>query len=99
MQLKEGIDKRAQSRWRPYPVASDPMTTAARHRPDPAADATGAGRRADSDRSVVVRHVIGTLFTRSYAGGYVGGHNHKAGSERTKEIADFDLGKSALKPS
>ena len=67
--------------------------------------ATGAGAasRFSIGLVVVAGMSIGTLFTLFVLPAvYVWmatDHKAKAGSERTKEIADFDLGRSGLKPT
>jgi multidrug efflux pump len=67
--------------------------------------ATGAGAasRFSIGLVVVAGMSIGTLFTLFVLPAvYVTlatDHRAKAGSNRTKEIEDFDLGRSALKPT
>ena len=71
----------------------------------PLLTATGAGAasRFSIGLVVVAGMSIGTLFTLFVLPAvYVWmatDHQAKAGSERTKEIADFDLGRSGLKPT
>jgi multidrug efflux pump len=107
LQLKEGLDKRsaiemaARIRLRPILMTTAAMVTGL----IPLLTATGAGAasRFSIGLVVVAGMSIGTLFTLFVLPAvYVWmatDHQAKAGSERTKEIADFDLDRSALKPT
>ena len=102
LQLKEGLDKRsaiemaARIRLRPILMTTAAMVTGL----IPLLTATGAGAasRFSIGLVVVAGMSIGTLFTLFVLPAvYVWmatNHQAKAGSERTKEIADFDLGET-----
>ena len=106
LQLNEGLDRRsaiemaARVRLRPILMTTAAMVTGLL----PLLTATGAGAasRFSIGLVVVAGMSIGTLFTLFVLPAvYVAiatDHRAKAGSVRSKEIADFDLGK-ALKPT
>ena len=57
-------------------------------------------RRAPLGRGARRRGLVGWLFVLPAVYVWLAtDHQAKAGSERTKEIADFDLGNKALKPT
>jgi multidrug efflux pump len=107
LQLNEGLDKRsaiemaARVRLRPILMTTAAMVTGLL----PLLTATGAGAasRFSIGLVVVAGMSIGTLFTLFVLPAvYVAiATDHRAGaeSERAKEIADFDLGPKALKPT
>jgi multidrug efflux pump len=107
LQLKEGLDKRsaiemaARVRLRPILMTTAAMVTGLL----PLLTATGAGAasRFSIGLVVVAGMSIGTLFTLFVLPAvYVAiATDHRAGAEsqRAKEIADFDLGPKALKPT
>jgi multidrug efflux pump len=107
LQLKEGLDKRsaiemaARIRLRPILMTTAAMVTGL----IPLLTATGAGAASRFSIGLVVVSgmSIGTLFTLFVLPAvYVWmatDHQANASSQRTKEIADFDLGTSGLKPS
>src|SRR5437870_2125471 len=107
LQLKEGLDKRsaiemaARVRLRPILMTTAAMVTGL----IPLLTATGAGAASRFSIGLVVVSgmSIGTLFTLFVLPAvYVWiatDHQAKADSERTKEIADFDLGRPVLKPT
>jgi multidrug efflux pump len=107
LQLKEGLDKRsaiemaARIRLRPILMTTAAMVTGL----IPLLTATGAGAASRFSIGLVVVSgmSIGTLFTLFVLPAvYVWlatDHQAKAGSQRTKEIADFDLGGPAFKPT
>jgi multidrug efflux pump len=107
LQLKEGLDKRsaiemaARIRLRPILMTTAAMVTGL----IPLLTATGAGAasRFSIGLVVVAGMSIGTLFTLFVLPAvYIllaTNHQAKAGSKRSKEIADYDLGRSALKPT
>jgi multidrug efflux pump len=106
LQLNEGLDKRsaiemaARVRLRPILMTTAAMVTGL----FPLLTATGAGAASRFSIGLVVVSgmTIGTLFTLFVLPAvYVAlATDHRAGadSQRTKEIADFDLGPKALKP-
>src|SRR6267154_890293 len=107
LQLNEGLDKRsaiemaARVRLRPILMTTAAMVTGLL----PLLTATGAGAASRFSIGLVVVSgmSIGTLFTLFVLPAvYVAiATDHRAGavSERSKEIADFDLGSKALKPT
>src|SRR6266446_3902100 len=107
LQLNEGLDKRsaiemaARVRLRPILMTTAAMVTGLL----PLLTATGAGAasRFSIGLVVVAGMTIGTLFTLFVLPAvYVAiatDHRAKADSQRTREIADFDLGSKALKPT
>ncbi len=107
LQLNEGLDKRsaiemaARVRLRPILMTTAAMVTGLL----PLLTATGAGAasRFSIGLVVVAGMSIGTLFTLFVLPAvYVAiATDHRAGAEsqRAKEIADFDLGSKALKPT
>ncbi|MGH6709562.1 MAG: efflux RND transporter permease subunit, partial [Bradyrhizobium sp.] len=107
LQLKEGLDKRsaiemaARIRLRPILMTTAAMVTGL----IPLLTATGAGAASRFSIGLVVVSgmSIGTLFTLFVLPAvYVWmatDHQANASSQRTKEIADFDLGTSGLKPT
>jgi multidrug efflux pump len=107
LQLKEGLDRRsaiemaARIRLRPILMTTAAMVTGLL----PLLTATGAGAasRFSIGLVVVAGMTIGTLFTLFVLPAvYVAiATDHRAASEsqRSKEIADFDLGSKALKPT
>src|SRR5712691_5576180 len=107
LQLREGLDRRsaiemaARVRLRPILMTTAAMVTGLL----PLLTATGAGAasRFSIGLVVVAGMSIGTLFTLFVLPAvYVAiATDHRAGAEsqRAKEIADFDLGAKALKPT
>jgi multidrug efflux pump len=107
LQLKEGLDKRsaiemaARVRLRPILMTTAAMVTGL----FPLLTATGAGAASRFSIGLVVVSgmTIGTLFTLFVLPAvYVAlatDHRASAESQRSKEIADFDLGSKALKPT
>jgi multidrug efflux pump len=107
LQLNEGLDRRsaiemaARVRLRPILMTTAAMVTGLL----PLLTATGAGAasRFSIGLVVVAGMSIGTLFTLFVLPAvYVAiatDHRANAESDRTKEIADFDLGDPALKPT
>jgi multidrug efflux pump len=107
LQLKEGLDRRsaiemaARVRLRPILMTTAAMVTGLL----PLLSATGAGAasRFSIGLVVVAGMSIGTLFTLFVLPAvYVSiatDHRAAAESERAKEIAEFDLGTKALKPT
>jgi multidrug efflux pump len=107
LQLNEGLDKRsaiemaARIRLRPILMTTAAMVTGLL----PLLTATGAGAASRFSIGLVVVSgmSIGTLFTLFVLPAvYVAiatDHRAAAESERSKEIADFDLGPKALKPT
>ena len=107
LQLNEGLDKRsaiemaARVRLRPILMTTAAMVTGLL----PLLTATGAGAASRFSIGLVVVSgmSIGTLFTLFVLPAvYVAiATDHRAGAEsqRSKEIADFDLGPKALKPT
>jgi multidrug efflux pump len=107
LQLKEGLDKRsaiemaARIRLRPILMTTAAMVTGL----IPLLTATGAGAASRFSIGLVVVSgmSIGTLFTLFVLPAvYVWlatDHQAKVDSQRNREIADFDLGKSGLKPT
>jgi multidrug efflux pump len=107
LQLNEGLDRRsaiemaARVRLRPILMTTAAMVTGLL----PLLTATGAGAasRFSIGLVVVAGMSIGTLFTLFVLPAvYVAiATDHRAGavSQRAKEIADFDLGSNALKPT
>ena len=107
LQLNEGLDKRsaiemaARIRLRPILMTTAAMVTGL----IPLLTATGAGAASRFSIGLVVVSgmSIGTLFTLFVLPAvYVWlatDHQAKADSERTREIADFDLGRPVLKPT
>src|ERR1700732_4211019 len=106
LQLNESLDKRsaiemaARVRLRPILMTTAAMVTGLL--PLLTASGAGAGRRLSVGVVGVGGMLVGTLFTLFVLPAvYVAiatDHRAKASSERTKEIADFDLG-NALKPT
>jgi multidrug efflux pump len=107
LQLNEGLDKRsaiemaARIRLRPILMTTAAMVTGLI--PLLTASGAGAASRFSIGLVVVAGMSIGTLFTLFVLPAvYVGlatDHQAKAGSDRTREIADFDLGRQGLKPT
>ena len=107
LQLKEGLDKRsaiemaARIRLRPILMTTAAMVTGLI--PLLTASGAGAASRFSIGLVVVAGMSIGTLFTLFVLPAvYVWmatDHQAHANSARTKEIADFDLGNKALKPT
>src|SRR5436309_181117 len=107
LQLKEGLDKRsaiemaARIRLRPILMTTAAMVTGLI--PLLTASGAGAASRFSIGLVVVSGMTIGTMFTLFVLPAvYVWlatDHQAKADSQRTKEIADFDLGRTALKPT
>ena len=107
LQLNEGLDRRsaiemaARVRLRPILMTTAAMVTGLV--PLLTASGAGAASRFSIGLVVVSGMSIGTLFTLFVLPAvYVAiATDHRAGaeSERTKEIADFDLGPKALKPT
>ena len=107
LQLNEGLDKRsaiemaARVRLRPILMTTAAMVTGLL----PLLTATGAGAasRFSIGLVVVAGMSIGTLFTLFVLPAvYVAiatDHRASAESRRSKEIADFDMGSKALKPT
>ena len=108
LQLKEGLDKRsaiemaARIRLRPILMTTAamvtglmPLLTATRRgRREPVLDRPRGGRRHVDRHAVHAVRAAGGLRVRWRPTTAPG-----ADSERTKEIAEFDLGKPALKPT
>jgi multidrug efflux pump len=107
LQLKEGLDKRsaiemaARIRLRPILMTTAAMVTGLL--PLLTAAGAGAASRFSIGLVVVAGMSIGTLFTLFVLPAvYVSiatDHRAAAESERAKEIADFDMGSKALKPT
>jgi multidrug efflux pump len=107
LQLNEGLDRRsaiemaARVRLRPILMTTAAMVTGLI--PLLTASGAGAASRFSIGLVVVAGMSIGTLFTLFVlpAVYVVLATDHRAGaeSERAKEIADFDLGSKALKPT
>ena len=107
LQLNEGLDKRsaiemaARIRLRPILMTTAAMVTGLI--PLLTASGAGAASRFSIGLVVVAGMSIGTLFTLFVLPAvYVAiatDHRANAESDRTKEIADFDLGNPALKPT
>ena len=107
LQLKESLDRRsaiemaARVRLRPILMTTAAMVTGLL--PLLTASGAGAASRFSIGLVVVAGMSIGTLFTLFVLPAvYVAiATDHRAGaeSERSKEIADFDLGPKALKPT
>ena len=107
LQLNEGLDRRsaiemaARIRLRPILMTTAAMVTGLL----PLLTATGAGAasRFSIGLVVVAGMTIGTLFTLFVLPAVyttiATDHQAKAGSDRAKQIADFDLGRQALKPT
>jgi len=106
LQLNEGLDRRsaiemaARVRLRPILMTTAAMVTGL----FPLLTATGAVRRAGSRSDwSSFRHVDRNPVYAVRAAGGVCVDRHRspaeADSQRTKEIADFDLGPQALKPT
>jgi multidrug efflux pump len=107
LQLNEGLDKRsaiemaARVRLRPILMTTAAMVTGLL----PLLTATGAGAASRFSIGLVVVSgmMIGTLFTLFVLPAvYVSiatNHRANAQSQRTKDIAEFDLGAQALKPT
>jgi multidrug efflux pump len=107
LQLSEGLDRRsaiemaARVRLRPILMTTAAMVTGLL--PLLTAAGAGAASRFSIGLVVVAGMSIGTLFTLFVLPAvYVAlatDHRAAAGSQRSKEIADFDVGTQALKPS
>jgi multidrug efflux pump len=107
LQLNEGLDRRsaiemsARIRLRPILMTTAAMVTGLI--PLLTASGAGAASRFSIGLVVVAGMSIGTLFTLFVLPAvYVTiatDHRAKAGSDRTKQIADFDLDRTALKPT
>jgi multidrug efflux pump len=107
LQLNEGLDRRsaiemaARIRLRPILMTTAAMVTGLI--PLLTASGAGAASRFSIGLVVVAGMSIGTLFTLFVLPAvYVSlatDHRAKVDSDRTKEIADFDLGPGALKPT
>src|SRR5256886_355133 len=107
LQLNEGLDKRsaiemaARIRLRPILMTTTAMVTGLL--PPSTASGPGAARPFSIGLVVAAGMSIGTLFTLFVLPAvYVAiATDHRAGAEsqRAKEIADFDLGAKALKPT
>src|SRR5256886_6225975 len=107
LQLREGLDKRsaiemaARIRLRPILMTTTAMVTGLL--PPSTASGPGAARPFSIGLVVAAGMSIGTLFTLFVLPAvYVAiATDHRAGAEsqRAKEIADFDLGAKALKPT
>ena len=107
LQVNEGLDRRsaiemsARIRLRPILMTTAAMVTGL----IPLLTATGAGAASRFSIGLVVVSgmSIGTLFTLFVLPAvYVWmatNHQAEANSERTREIADYDLGNKALKPT
>ena len=108
LQLNEGLDQPLGDRdGGPHPAASDPDDDGGDgHGPVAAADRDRRRRRAADSRSASwsspacrsARCSRCSCCRRSMSA-IATDHQAKAGSDRTKEIADFDLGRQALKPT
>src|SRR4029453_18367464 len=107
LQVNERLDRRsaiemsARIRLRPILMTTAAMVTGLI--PLLTASGAGTGSRFSIGLVVVAGLSIGTLFTVFvFPAVYVWiatDQQAAAGSERTKEIAEFDLGKTALKPT